>query len=159
MFPTACSCKPRSASRRASEAVSGEVPVDCSSAAISSSHQSSRSDSRANGPGRKLIRASIELLALRPFARSHLQNALEDALSGLLHRLVAIHDGPAVDVHVLLHALEEVRVGRDLDRGRRLAAENAAAARRKADEVRTPGNLSRRGYRIEPRRIHAHEAF
>src|SRR3954471_5764442 len=101
-----------------------------------------RSDGRANGPRRKLGRTGIVLLALGPLARGHLEDALEDTLSGPLHRLMAIHDGAAVDVHVLLHALEKGRVGRDLDGRRRLPAEHAPAACGEADEVCTPSNLS-----------------
>src|SRR5829696_4296991 len=104
---------------------------------MSFSYQSSGLDGRANRPGRKLGRAGIVLLALGSLPRGNLQDALEDALPSLLHRLMAVQDSPTVDVHVLLHVLEETRVGCDLDGQRRLASEHAAAARGKADEVCT----------------------
>ena len=66
----------------------------------------------------------------------------------LLHRLLAVEDGAAVDVHVVFHALVQRRVGRDLDRRRGLAAEHAAAAGGEADDVGAARDLAGRGDRV-----------
>src|SRR5258708_13920472 len=113
---------------------------------------------RADLPGLELVLAEAELLALGLLAASHVQDQLEDALAAFGHALRAVDDGAAIDVHVVGHALVERRVGRELDRGRRLAAEDRAAAGGEADHVRAGSDLARRRYRIVARRVHEHEA-
>src|SRR5581483_3681076 len=81
----------------------------------------------AEHPGRELRAAEVKTLALGRLARRGLEHEIEDALAALLHALLAIEDGAAIDVHVVFHALVHGRVGRKLDRGRGLAAEHAAA--------------------------------
>ena len=107
------------------------------------------SDGSSDRPGCELGRAEIKQLTLRALARCHTQDVLEDPFTRLLHRLGPIEDRAAVDVHVLFHALEQGRVGRDLDRGCRLAAEHAAAVSGEAHEVRTARHLPSRGNWIE----------
>jgi hypothetical protein len=65
----------------------------------------------AEHPGRELGGAEVELLALGLLARGSAQDQVEDPLAALLHRLLAIGDGAAVDVHVLLHAAKHRAVG------------------------------------------------
>src|SRR5882672_11722602 len=86
-------------------------------------------------PRRKLGAAEIKTLALGRLARCGLQHQLKDALAALLHGLLAVEDGAAIDVHVVFHPGVHRRVGRKLDRRRGLAAEHAAAAGGEANEV------------------------
>ena len=74
-------------------------------------------------------------------------------------RLVAVEDRAAVDVHVVFHALIHRRVGRQLDRRRRLAAEHAAAPGGEAHQVRAARHLAGRRHRVVARRVHEHEAL
>jgi len=103
---------------------------------------------RAEHPGRKLGAAKVKALALGRLARGRLQDEIEDALAALLDALLAFEDGAAIDVHVLFHALVHGRVGGELDRGRGLAAEHAAAAGGEADEIGAARDLARCGDRI-----------
>src|ERR1700737_683701 len=96
---------------------------------------------RPKHPWREFGAAEIKTLALGRLSRSGLQHQIENALAALLHRLLAVEDGAAIDVHVVFHALEHRRVGRKLDRGRGLAAEHAAAAGGEANEVGAAGHL------------------
>ena len=100
----------------------------------------------------------MEQLTFGPFARSNTQGMLENAFTRLLHCIKPVEYSAAVDVHVLFHALEQGRVGGDLDRRSRLAAEHAATTSREADEVGAAGHLPRGGNRIVARRIHEDEA-
>src|SRR4051794_32781439 len=101
---------------------------------------SSGSHRRTNLPGREFRRAEIELLALRPLAAGDLQDQLEDPAPGLLDGLFAVEDRAAIDVHVLLEPPVHGRVRGDLDRRRRLAAEDATAAGGEADEIGPTGH-------------------
>src|SRR5215472_10826023 len=83
---------------------------------------------RAELPGREFVLAEAELLALALLARSGVEHELEDALAHVLDGGAAVGDRAAVDVHVVAHALEERRVGGELQAGRGLAAEDRAAA-------------------------------
>src|SRR3981081_3742487 len=74
-------------------------------------------------PWREFGTAEVKALALGRLSRGGLQHQVENALPALLHCLLAVEDGAAIDVHVVFHALEHRRVGRKLDRGRGLAAE------------------------------------
>src|SRR6185503_7691898 len=89
---------------------------------------------RAELPGRELVVAEAERLALRLLARGRLEDQLEDARADLGDALLAVDDGAAVDVHVVGHVAVEGGVGRQLQRRRRLAAEDRAAARGEADD-------------------------
>src|ERR1700749_3149761 len=95
---------------------------------------------RSEHPRRELGAAEIKALALGRLARGGLEDEVEDALAAFLHALLAVEDGAAIDVHVVFHALVHGRVGGKLDRGRRLAAEHAAAAGGEADEVGAAGD-------------------
>ena len=82
MFPTACSCKPRSASLRASATFSeGHLSIVLISHVVLPSKAAVRRSRRS--ARRELVRTDIVLLALAPFARGDPQDALEDALSSL----------------------------------------------------------------------------
>ena len=72
----------------------------------------------------------------------------------MLHALLAVEDGAAIDVHVVFHPLVHRRVGRKLDRGRRLAPEHAAAPGGEADEVGAARHLTRRRHRVVAGRVH-----
>src|SRR5689334_10741213 len=100
-----------------------------------------RSHRRADDPWREFGGPEVELLALGPLAGGDAQHQLENPLPGLLHGFVAIEDGAAVHVHVVLDVLVHRRIGRKLDRGRRFAAEDAAAAGGEAHQVRAAGDL------------------
>src|SRR5580698_3793742 len=90
---------------------------------------------RAEYPGRELRAAEVKTFTFGRLARGGLQHEIEDALAALLHGFLAVEDGAAIDVHVVFHPLVHRGVGRELDRGRGLAAEHAAAASGKADHV------------------------
>src|ERR1700733_731022 len=121
--------------------------------------QSTTLHRRAEYPGRKFGAAKIEALALGRLARSRLEHQVENPLTALLYRLLAVEDGAAVDVHVVFHARVHGRVGRELDRGRRLAAEYAAAPGGEADEIGASGHLPRRRNRVVAGRIHEDKAL
>ena len=87
---------------------------------------------RPQHPRRELGRAEIERLAFGPLARGDAQHQLKRAFAALLDRLVAIQHGAAIDVHVILDMSIHRRIGRQLDRGRRLAAEHRTAAEQEA---------------------------
>jgi hypothetical protein len=99
------------------------------------------------------------LLALGGRARGRAQHQVEDALAALLHGFLAVEDGAAVHVHVLLHAVIHGGVGRELDRWRRLAAEHAAAAGGEAHQIGPARHLPGGGHRVVARRVHEHEAL
>src|ERR1700738_2274459 len=105
----------------------------------------------AEHPRRKFRAAEIKTFALGRLARGHLQHQIEDALAAFLYGLVPVENGAAVDVHVIFHAPEHRRVGRELDRRRRLAPEHAAASGGEADKVGAAGHLAGRRYRIVAR--------
>src|SRR4051794_39899162 len=113
---------------------------------------------RAQHPWRELGAAEIKTLALGRLARRGLEDELENALAALLDALLAFENGAAIDVHVLFHAPVHRRVGGELDRGRRLAAEHAAAAGGEADQIGAARDLPGRGHGIVAGRIHEHEA-
>src|ERR1700709_325948 len=87
---------------------------------------------RPKHPGREFGAAEVETFGVCRLAGGGLEHEVEDALAALLHALLAVEDGAAIDVHVVFHALEHRRIGRELDGGRRLAAEHAAASRGEA---------------------------
>src|SRR3954447_11787270 len=97
-----------------------------------------------NLPGGELGDAEIGLLALGPLATRDAQDHLENPLTSLFDRLLAIEDGATVDIHVVLQPTVHRRVGRDLNRWRRLATEHAAPARCKADHIGATSDLPRR---------------
>src|SRR3954469_23894260 len=103
---------------------------------------------RAKHPGCELGAAEIEAFAFGRLAGRGLQDEIEDALTALLDAFLAFEDGAAIDVHVVFHALVHGGVGRKLDRGRRLAAEHAAAARGEADEIGAARHLPGRSYGV-----------
>src|ERR1700728_3501783 len=108
-------------------------------------------------PGREFGAAEIEAFALGRLTGSGFQHQVENPLAALLHALLAVEDGAAIDVHVVFHALVHRRVGRKLDRGRRLAAEHTAAAGGEADEIGASSHLPRRRDRVVAGRIHEHK--
>src|SRR6202035_4428980 len=99
-------------------------------------------------PGREFGAAKVKTLALGRLAGGGLEHQVENPLAALLHGLLSVEDGAAIDVHVVFHALVHRRVGRKLDRGRRLAAEYAAAPGGEADEISAAGHLPRRRDRV-----------
>src|SRR3954465_14044540 len=99
-------------------------------------------------PWREFGTAEVKALALGRLSRGGLQHEIENALAALLHRLLAVEDGAAIDVHVLFHPLEHRRVGGELDRWRGLAAEHAASASGEADEIGAAGDLPGRRDRV-----------
>src|SRR3954465_12859089 len=94
-------------------------------------------------PWREFGTAEVKALALGRLSRGGLQHQIENALTALLHRLLAVKNGAAIYVHVVLHALVHRRVGRQVDGWRGFAAEHAAASGGKADEVSAARDLSR----------------
>src|SRR5215469_7289940 len=82
---------------------------------------------RAELPGRKLLVAEAELLALGLLAARRGEDEVEDPLPDLLHRSGAIRDRAAIDIHIVGHALIERGIGRELEARRGLAAEDRAA--------------------------------
>src|ERR1700733_12359338 len=116
--------------------------------------QSTTLHRRAEYPGSEFGAAEIEALALGRLARGGLEHQVENALAALLHRFLAIEDGAAIDVHVIFHALEHRRVGGELDRGRGLAAEHAAATGGEADEIGAAGDLAGGRDRVVAGRVH-----
>src|SRR5262249_43304248 len=73
---------------------------------------------RAERPRRELGLAEAEGLALRLLAGGHAQDEVVDPPAGSRHRLLAVRDAAAVDVHVVGHAPVEGGVRGDLDRAR-----------------------------------------
>src|SRR4051812_12303326 len=114
---------------------------------------------RAQHPWRELGAAEIKTLALGRLSGRGLEDEIENALAALLDALLAFEDGAAIDVHVLFHALVHGRVGRELDRRRRLAPEHAAATRGEADQIGAAGDLPGRGNGIVARRVHEDETL
>src|SRR5579883_3491290 len=86
-------------------------------------------------PGRELVVAVAERLALALAARGGGEDELEDALAAGLDRFLAVDDGAAIQIHVVGHALEERGIGGELERGGGLAAIGRAAAGGEADEI------------------------
>jgi hypothetical protein len=115
--------------------------------------QSSSAHRSPKHPRRELRTAEIKRLALGRLARGHLQHQIEDARSALLHGLVAIKNGAAIDVRVVFHAPIHRRVGREFDRGRGLAVEHAAAAGGEADQVGAAGHLPGCRHRVVARLV------
>src|ERR1700735_5182638 len=107
-----------------------------------------QSHRRAQHPWRKLSPAEVKALALGRLAGGGFQHEVENALAALLHGFLAVEDGAAVDVHVVFHAPVHRRIGRELDRGRGLAAKYAAASGREADQIGAAGALPGRRYRV-----------
>ena len=68
----------------------------------------------------------ISLLVFLPLATARIFSKI--SLADLLDRR-AVEDHAGVDVHVVDHVLVQRRVGGDLDRRRRLAAEDASRGR------------------------------
>src|SRR5579863_1577616 len=114
---------------------------------------------RAQYPRREFGAAEVEAFALGRLPRSGLEHEIENALTALLHGLLAIQDGAAIDVHIVFHPLVHRRVGRKLDRGRGLAAEHAAAPGGEADEIGAARDLACGRHRVVARRIHEHETL
>src|SRR6516164_5630432 len=82
-----------------------------------------------NRPRRELLLAHPIQLTLRLLPTRDRDDFLENLPAHVRYRN-AVEDHPSVDVHVALHVFVHRRVGRHLDRRRRLAAEHRAAARR-----------------------------
>src|SRR5882724_9158732 len=109
-------------------------------------------------PRSELVLAIAELLALRRLAGGGGQHRPEDPLAHRREVGGAVEDLAAIDVHILRHAAIERRVGRELERGHRAAAETGAAAGGEADQIGAARHLAGRRYRVEARRIHEDEA-
>src|SRR4029078_8448454 len=86
----------------------------------------------ADDPWRELFLAHAGELPLAALARGHGDDLLEDLTADGRQRR-ALDDHAAVVVHVLFHVPVHQRVGPQLDRGPRLAAEHRAAAGGEAD--------------------------
>src|SRR5215469_10511159 len=103
----------------------------------------------AEEPRLKLFFAEAVNLAACEFAACGGENLVEDSAADLFYCLFALDDRAAVDVHVVGHAVVDWGVGGDLDRRRRLAAVDRAAAGGEADEVGSGGDLTGGGDGIE----------
>ena len=82
---------------------------------------------RAQNPRRKFFVADAGEFALGALAARDGNDFLKDAPTNLLDRLRAVKNRAGVDVHVLVHPIEERRVRRDFDARSGLAAIHAAA--------------------------------
>src|SRR4051812_35570739 len=109
-------------------------------------------------PGRKFIRAVVELLALRLPAGGGFQHQPEDAFTHFLYRRSAVENLAAVHVHVIAHPAVHVAVRGKLERRHRLAAKTGTAPGRKADEIGSARNLPGGRNRIVAGRVHEDEA-
>src|SRR5262245_44430499 len=94
-------------------------------------------------PGRELLVAEAELLALGLLAARRGKDEVEDPLADLLHRRSAVGDGAAIDIHSVGHALIERGIGRELEARCRLAAEDRAEPGSEADDVAAARHLAR----------------
>ncbi len=87
-------------------------------------------------------------------ARCRAQDEVKYAPAVILNRLFAVDDGSAIDIHVVSHASIEGAIRRKLERRRRLAAEDAAAAGRKHTDVAAASDQAGHAHWIVPRRVH-----
>src|SRR3954463_9943776 len=83
---------------------------------------------RAEVPRHELVVAVAERLALGLAARCRLDDEFEEFPAHAGDGLLTRSDDTTIDVHVLFHLVVHGRVGGDLDRRRRPAAEAGAAA-------------------------------
>src|SRR4051794_16302371 len=92
-----------------------------------SSHAAGALQRGPDGPGGEFFFADPAELAFGLLPGRDGEDLVEDLLADDLDG-DAREDDAGVDVHVVVHVLKKGRVGGDLDRRRRLAAEDAAAA-------------------------------
>src|SRR5215831_16600535 len=64
---------------------------------------------RPDAPWHKLFMA--QNLALRPFARGHAPDCVENFAAHVLNRLLPVNNYTSVDVNVVLHQASDARVG------------------------------------------------
>src|SRR4051812_45488268 len=77
---------------------------------------------RAKDPWRELVFAIAPRFALRLLTGRSFKDQVEDASANFLYRFLAIDNGAAIEVHVLLLVRIQSTVGRELQRWRRFAA-------------------------------------
>src|SRR5579872_2622263 len=104
----------------------------------------------AEDPGIELFLADAVALAPGASSGRHLDHQLEDVLTDLVKRCGVPATVPScrlqgptgIDIHVVPHAVKQIGRGCHLDRRRRSAAEDRAAAGREHHEVATAGDLA-----------------
>ena len=113
---------------------------------------------RPHGPRHEFFVAEAVEFALGFLAAGDGEDLLEDLAADVVDA-AAGEDFAGVDVHVVDHPLVHRRVGGDLDRRHRLAAEATAAAGGEDHHVGAAGDDARDAGRVEAGRVHEDEAL
>src|SRR5437764_1838731 len=113
---------------------------------------------RAQNPRRELFVADSGQLAAGRFPAGDGDDFFEDTEADLLDSFGAVENGAGIDVHVILHPIEERRVRGDLDARRGFAAVNTAAAGGEDADVAAAADEAGHADRIVSRGVHERES-